>query len=531
LNQGETAAVSKRSADSALLVQGDTCVDSGGTIPVLAVAPRVKTINIGADATSGIPVDISGSAEVVSLDFSSGAFALASSSGGGIFVDLGGGGDQVNVLGPKSADRFGCIVRTNTECLGAISPTSADVKVVNYADNKFTVDLNDGNDSFDKGNCTTQTEVYGGNGDDTLFAGTDITIPGDHFHGGSGSDTLSYASRTQGIVAVADGLTESGDPTGNAGYGEQDIIEADVENIIGGQGDDTLTAALDVTSKHTLTGGDGNDRLASCAGGRTTFVGGNGIDTVDYSARTHGVTVTIGDYKANDGEPGDLDNVGLDVENVIGSDYDDIITGSALANVITPRAGNDTVNGGDGDDTFMAGVSAPEGNDTYNGGKGIDTIDYSARISGGVCIVLDGKSLSGACSFTVGQSTSNVSSVDAVLVGLDVENAVGTANDDHLVGNDYSNVLIGFGGADWLEGKAGLDQLDDNVYVSNGGNTCSPITRACVGPVSDPCDCATSALSATCSSSSLLDCGGDPLDLATCANGTPDQFVGCSMTQ
>lgn len=528
LNPGETATISKRLPDSALLVQGDTCIDSSGTSPITALASRVKTINIGADATSGSPVDITYTAESVALDFSNGTFALASSSGGGIFIDLGGGDDQVSVTGSKFADRYGCVVHNDTECLGIATPTSADVKVTLYAGNTFSVDLSDGNDSFDKGSCTTQTAVTGGAGDDTLLAGTDTTVPGDHFSGGSGVDTISYASRTQGIVAVADGSTASGDPTGN---GEQDIIDADIENIIGGNGDDTLAAACDTTSKHILTGGPGKDTLASCAGGQTTFVGGSGVDTADYSARAHGVTVTIGDNIANDGEPGDKDNVGLDVENVIGSNYNDVITGSAVANVITPGKGNDTVNGGDGDDTFMASATAGDGQDTYNGGKGNDTIDYSARTSGGVCVILDGKSPSGACDFTMGQPTMNVTSTDSVVVGLDVENAVGTVNDDHLIGNAYSNVLIGLGGADWLEGRSNMDQLDDSLYTSSGGNTCNPMTMACVGSVSAPCDCSSSALSTTCDPGALLDCGGDPLDLATCANAAASQFVGCWMTQ
>ena len=427
----------------------------------------------------------------------------------------------------KLADKIGCSINSGKDCLGLTSPTSADVKVAGHADNKYTIDLSDGNDSFDKGDCATQVDVYGGAGVDTLLAGTNTTIAGDHFHGGSGIDTLSYASRNKGVIAAADGVTASGDP---AGSGEQDIIESDIENIIGGSGDDTLVAGLDATSTHCLTGGDGNDILISSPGGKTTFEGGLGIDTVDYSGRSHGVTITIGDGKANDGESADLDNVGLDVENAIGTDYADVITGSSLANTITPGLGNDTVNGGDGDDTFLASANSDDGNDTYNGGKGTDTVNYSLR-SGGVCVVLDGVSHSGACTFTMGEPIMNISPTDTDTVGLDVENAVGTASDDHLVGNSSSNLLTGLGGADWIEGKAGDDQLDANAYTSSGGKTCNPVTRACIGTFTGTCDCASATLTANCSPSSLLDCGNDPLDLAACAGGGTSQFVGCWKTQ
>ncbi|AFY56861.1 lysophospholipase L1-like esterase [Rivularia sp. PCC 7116] len=51
------------------------------------------------------------------------------------------------------------------------------------------------------------------------------------------------------------------------------------------------------------------------------------------------------------------------IENIIGSNYDDVIIGSAGANVIQGGAGNDTLTGGGSSDTFVLGL-----------GEGIDTI-------------------------------------------------------------------------------------------------------------------------------------------------------------
>src|SRR5205085_1711275 len=85
--------------------------------------------------------------------------------------------------------------------------------------------------------------------------------------------------------------------------------------------------------------------------------GGAGHDTADYSARSDRLRITI-DGNADDGAS-ENDNVGLDVEGVIGgTDYDYII-GSAgndtLIGALSPgsstRAG-DRIYGDDGDDTI-----------------------------------------------------------------------------------------------------------------------------------------------------------------------------------
>lgn len=525
LNAYESVFISKRAVDSAVLVQGDICLDNSGTTPVTAFASKVKTITIAADTSTG--ADLSGSAETVAMDESSGAIALAGSTTTGVFIDLGGGGDQVRLVSGSTIDRFGCKAVAGKENIGLASASSADVKITAHAGNLFTIDLGDGNDSFDKGNCTAQIEVYGGNGNDTLLAGSDITATNDHFHGGAGIDTISYAGRASGVVVTADGLALSGDPSGG---GEQDVVEADIENIIGGDGDDKLTAAAGSLTAHALTGGSGNDTMKSQPGGAVTFAGGTGVDTVDYSARSSGIVVTIGSGSGDDGASGDLDTIGSDIENIIGSSYADNITGSVASNVITPGNGNDIVNGGDGDDVFVASASATDGSDTFNGGKGSDTVDYSMRAHG-VCVVLDGVSPSGDCTFALGNPAMTVSASDSDIIGADVECAIGTNANDHLIGNSSSNELIGLGGANWLEGKSGNDQLDSNTYTT-GSNGCNPKWLTCIGTVSPgTCDCATAPISASCSATAVLNCGADPLDLASCQGAGDNQFLGCAITQ
>ena len=103
----------------------------------------------------------------------------------------------------------------------------------------------------------------------------------------------------------------------NDGSGdERDYIRDDVENLIGGNGDDTLTGGA---GANVLEGGPGAD----------TFNGSAGSDTASYErhvSTTSGVNVSL-DGTRNDGLRGENDLVGTDVENVTGSRLHDVLLG------------------------------------------------------------------------------------------------------------------------------------------------------------------------------------------------------------
>jgi Ca2+-binding RTX toxin-like protein len=148
-------------------------------------------------------------------------------------------------------------------------------------------------------------------------------------------------------------------------------------DVFGGRGDDTISTEV---GPDYLNGGAGNDLLEGFGGG-DMYVGGGGVDTVSYDGATEfrngtdGVTVTT-DGAANDGFPGDDDNVEADVENVTGTAYDDTITGNA--GVLEGEGGNDSLTlttgggaeyGSIGNDSLHAGpvftlLSGGLGNDT-----------------------------------------------------------------------------------------------------------------------------------------------------------------------
>ncbi len=383
--------LSKSSVDSSLLVNGQTCLDTSG---VVALTTKVKSISIGPKTGAA---DVAGD-ETVLIDLRNGTFATKSGTSGGITVDLGAAGtDEVAVLGATTSDKLGCkLDATAGDMIGLKTATSADVTLTHSVD-KLTVDLNDGDDSFDQGECTTPMVIYGGAGKDTIIASTEetptnkATFAADVFHGGAGLDTISYAKRNTTVTLTLDGSTASGATLTNPGD-EGDTIDG-FETVTGGSGNDTIHGGADATiALYTLNGGDGNDTMDSVSTHSVAFNGGAGTDTVTYAGRgASAVTVTMGDSLANDGIPGtDTDNVGSTVENLIGTDGNDTITGNSLNNKITPGKGADTVVGGAGDDTMVASEVAgnTDGDDTFLGGDGLDTVDYSARAIS-VCVTLD----------------------------------------------------------------------------------------------------------------------------------------------
>ena len=134
------------------------------------------------------------------------------------------------------------------------------------------------------------------------------------------------------------------------------------------------------------------------------------------------------------------------IENLTGSDNDDILTATgAAANVLL---------GGDGDDILAGGG----GTDVIDGGAGIDTNSF-AGIGFGVTAVISAD----------GTGTASYGPVNETFTGI--ENLTGSANDDNLTGNDSDNVIDGGLGNDTINGLGGNDVLlgGSGADTINGG--------------------------------------------------------------
>jgi Ca2+-binding RTX toxin-like protein len=144
----------------------------------------------------------------------------------------------------------------------------------------------------------------------------------------------------------------------------------------------------------------------------------------------------------------------------VGSAFGDSLIGSAASNRIVGGAGADWLVGGGGNDTFVQFIDTTSIDRLFGGApgadSGIDTIDYSGA-SAGVIVQLSGyaSTNAGAGSITL-----------ATFSGI--EDAIGTAFNDALIGNTADNLITGGAGADWLVGGAGNDVFLQSPGLGSG---------------------------------------------------------------
>ncbi|WP_192560066.1 retention module-containing protein [Pseudomonas allokribbensis] len=179
-------------------------------------------------------------------------------------------------------------------------------------------------------------------------------------HGGN--DTANVT------ISYQDGHTLTGTS------GDDVLVAGSGDNILnGGDGNDVLTAG---SGNNELHGGAGNDLLYS-GPGNDILDGGTGIDTVSYAHATAGVTVNLSLLGAQNTVGAGIDTIS-NVENLVGSNFNDTLTGDNNNNVINGGLGNDILNGGGGDDLLIGGM----GNNTLTGGPGADTFQWLKGNSG-----------------------------------------------------------------------------------------------------------------------------------------------------
>ena len=220
--------------------------------------------------------------------------------------------------------------------------------------------------------------------------------------------------------------------------------------INGTNGGDSLYggAAADV-----INGLNGNDTLKGF-GGADRLDGGNGIDTVFYGDSTAGVGINLATGRGVGGSA-EGDTL-ISIENVFGSNFNDVLTGTSGDNQLHGQDGNDIIMGGGGNDFLDGGsgndilVSGGFGHSVLDGGAGNDTL----KGAGGSDMLIGG----------AGSDTADYSNLSFVKVSLgdplpygaatnvydqfsSIENLTGSNGQDLLVGNGESNILRGQAGA------------------------------------------------------------------------------------
>jgi VCBS repeat-containing protein len=298
-------------------------------------------------------------------------------------------------------------------------------------ENQTTIDVLAGQDA--DATDVLQFSIIPAIGDGALFAldpvggglsfinAPDFEVPGD-----LGGDNI-YDLR----VGIFDGTTTV----------TQDIIVEvlDVnENtliIAGTPFDDIL---LGTGADETLLGFEGNDILEG-AGGADILDGGPGIDAASYDGATSAVTADLRFPATNIGDA--AGDTYIDVENLIGSDFDDFLSGDADNNLLVGGRGDDDLRGIFGDDVLDGGPGA----DALRGGGGFNIASYASSLRG----------LTADLALPANNTGDAVGDTYFSILGLE-----GSRFSDDLRGSSGNNVIDGGRGADIIDGRAGNDVLN-----------------------------------------------------------------------
>jgi len=328
---------------------------------------------------------------------------------------------------------------------------------LSFAADDLTVDLPQseagGADIPDVSLAANARNALGGSGNDLLIGDANANAltgndGADTFVGSAGNDTLTggmqadtvlYDWATNAVFANLDGGSAFGADIGT------DTLSG-IESVVTGGGNDVVFAA---TAGGSISTGGGNDQLYGAGGddlleggaGADVISGGAGIDTASYASSAGFVNVSLLTGFAGGGSGSHaIGDSWIGIENLVGSNFADRLSGDNSDNVIAGGLGADTIDGNGGIDTVDYGASA-----------GFVNISLATGFAGG-----------GSGSHSIGDSLS------------EIENLAGSAFDDRMSGNSAANLLQGRDGDDILRGGAGADTLDGG----DGVDTASYATSA-----------------------------------------------------
>ena len=281
--------------------------------------------------------------------------------------------------------------------------------------------------------------IYGGAGNDSIFGSSgsenfDGGAGNDTLSGSSGSDTASFGQSTAGVIAnlglssVTVGTTVVLPGTAFDGMGGVDTLFS-IENLHGSSYNDYLRGSDTVDTRSALAGDAGNN----------TLEGGAGIGLADY----RNVPLSFGGIKASltpglngvqvDNKLGGVDTL-INIKGLMGTNSGDVLTGWWQDEYFRGNGGNDTIDGGAGNDTVLYSGS-PSG--------------VYVNLDKGVAI--DGwNGLNGLLGLGGTDSLSNI------------ENIEGSNYGDYLIGNAGDNFIKGNYGDDLIDGGEGKN--DTAVY-------------------------------------------------------------------
>ncbi len=379
----------------------------------------------------------------------------------------------------------------------------------------------------------TKTMVFGALGPMTIIGADEagLRLGGTNF-----GDIITANAK---ILAPEDVLNNSAVTNQDShlfGFGGNDFLYGGngADSIFGGDGNDRLYAfgsPADNTNGNVYNGlhGDGGDDTLVAGSGTSAMDGGDGYNTVSYELSPNGVTVDLSTPPDFNDKTHNFTGVAQDfpgitftghatgfsaydilanIQGVIGSAHDDVITGNDLDNTVDPGLGDNSIVGNGGSNTIsyrsavaavtidlvnqttaksdgqgtnytdhytgfanaygsdfddmITGTSgdnlidpglANSVGDQIDGNGGIDTIAYFSALSGVTVDLHEGHAIK--------TSADGNTTLTDTLTGGSFRNIIGSRFDDALLrGNNEDNIVFYSAGNDFIDGIGGIDTLD-----------------------------------------------------------------------
>ncbi|AZV78663.1 hypothetical protein EBB79_12780 [Parasedimentitalea marina] len=333
-------------------------------------------------------------------------------------------------------------------------------------------------DNYDHSEYYDATDIHLGAGNDSYTHPRLTEMSPLIIDGGEGHDNFQagiFGSYEPLLIDVAKNLFVDE-------YGVEHVVR-NFEFFQGGRGNDTLIGAMDRPNQFYgyqgsdhISGGNHDDYLAGGSGLDTILAyggddyilgsshdyvdGGDGIDTFGYRLIAGYVYIDLENQEDNRGDA--IYTVLVNIENLNGSNYYDVMLGDANDNVIETFGYRDILHGRDGNDTLDAG----EGNDDLSGGTGANLLIGGAGADNFI--------------FETQNATDTIADFEVGIDSLDFSALTSQADfiNFELNGMSYSRISC-FG--DFKLGNVSLrfvqSQEDVEIYLdpSLGGESASPL--------------------------------------------------------
>jgi Ca2+-binding RTX toxin-like protein len=383
---------------------------------------------------------------------------------------------------------------TNTQIVNVENISAAGATVA------VTINLSSQTDGFTITGSGYGDNITGSTGADTINSGAgDDTIngftTGDTVDAGGGTDTIVLTQTSLALNQAADTAIVGAERVLANGATVAVTINLSSQTegftIFGSGYDDTITGGQ---GSNGIDAGAGNDTINGFNNGGYTYSsgqingfknddfvnGGNGYDTLNVTQdlNPYGAFRILNVEKVSAADAANGVNIDLNWQTaplasnfnaysggftIVGSGYNDTITGSIFADRIEAGAGNDTIKG------FV-------GADVVDGGSGTDTIELKEQTLNYLGIPLSTPT-EGINNATDAQITNveivSVAGIYGQPVNINLSSQtegftiVGTGYGDTITGSQGNDIIQGFIGTDTVNGGSGTD----TISVADGNTT------------------------------------------------------------